>query len=102
MFPTFLANSKFGTDEKRIIRHNCVKPCKKTIKGKNKTFEGLQRAGLLATKGNSCFVVLTDLKMKIGLSILFFLDSDIEANCFGLCLASQQGCQRKYIDCILC
>ena len=34
----------------------------------------------------------TDLKLETGSSILLFLDSDLEANCLGLRLASQYGC----------
>ncbi len=48
------------------------------------------------------FVVPTDLKIGTWSSILLSLDSDVEANCFGLRLASQYGCQRNYIDLILC
>ncbi len=43
----------------------------------------------------------TDLKIKTGSSILLLLDSDVEANGFGLDLASQYGCHRYYIACIL-
>ena len=43
----------------------------------------------------------TNLKITIVSSIPFFLDSDVEANYSGLHLASQYGCPRYYIACLL-
>ena len=48
-------------------------------------------------------VRITELSMKTGLSTLLFLDSDDEANRFGLrFFASQYCCQRNNFDLILC
>ncbi len=57
---------------------------------------------ILYQEGANGWVTTTDLKIKTGLSILLFLDSDFEANCFEINLASQHGCQRNYVACILC